>query len=124
MLHIHAAVAEQERRLIAQRTREALAAAKARGVRLGNPRPDRLRHAQQVGARMNQVEANEFARRVGPIIQGYRRQGMSLRAIVAELSRQRIPTAREGGRWHVTTVRNLLKRMPDALQSNAPVHLA
>jgi DNA invertase Pin-like site-specific DNA recombinase len=53
MLHIHAAVAEKERSLIARRTREALAAAKARGVQLGDP---------GIGERAR-VEANAWRRR-------------------------------------------------------------
>ncbi|WP_420492394.1 recombinase family protein [Allomesorhizobium alhagi] len=47
MLHIYAAVAEQERSMISQRTKDALAAVKARGVRIGNPQ---IARAQEVAA--------------------------------------------------------------------------
>jgi len=110
MLHIHAAVAQQERRLIAARTKEALAAARARGVRLGNPDPEALRVAQAKGAERNREQAVAFARRVAPIIREYQGRGLSLRAIVAEMNIRQVPTASGGGQWHVTTVRNALAR--------------
>jgi DNA invertase Pin-like site-specific DNA recombinase len=46
MLHIYAALAEQERRMISQRTKVALAQAKRRGVQLGNPE-----QARRIGSR-------------------------------------------------------------------------
>ena len=52
MLHVMAAVAEHEREMISQRTRVALAAAKARGTRLGNPRPDIARMRAVVAERV------------------------------------------------------------------------
>src|SRR3954463_1429590 len=61
MLHIHAAVAEKERERIAQRTREALAAAKARGQVLGNPEIGRARQEEA------DVNAEQFRFIVEPL---------------------------------------------------------
>lgn len=110
MLHIYAAVAEQERRLISTRTKEALAAARARGVPLGNPNPETLRAAQMKGAERNREQATAFAERVAPIIRDCQSRGLSLRATVAEMNTRQVPTATGNGQWHVTTVRGVLAR--------------
>jgi len=65
MLHLYAALAEKERSLIAQRTRDALKAAKARGVVLGNPKLADVR--DQAVARVK-ADADRFAKNVAPII--------------------------------------------------------
>jgi DNA invertase Pin-like site-specific DNA recombinase len=58
MIHIYAAVAEKERALISQRTSAALKAAKARGVRLGNPR---IKKARAIGTARVKAETDQFA---------------------------------------------------------------
>jgi DNA invertase Pin-like site-specific DNA recombinase len=58
MLHIYASLAEQERTLISERTTAALAAAKARGVKLGNPNLDLVR---DVGNAVQRADADRFA---------------------------------------------------------------
>ena len=111
VLHLYAALAEKERRLIGQRTKEALKTVKARmeaqGRKLGNP--TNLQAAQAKGAETNKAEADKFAQSVMPLIRTFQDQGLSLRSIVAELNNRRIPTAR-GGEWHVTSVRNVIER--------------
>jgi DNA invertase Pin-like site-specific DNA recombinase len=102
MLHIYAAFAEEERRVISERTKAALQAAKARGVRLGNPKIE-VAHAK------NSAEADAFAARVRPMIEGYRAEGLSLRAIAAKLTERGVATAR-GGRWEAAQVRGVLRR--------------
>lgn len=105
-MHILAAVAEHEREAISQRTKAALQAAKARGVKLGNPRAaDAVPFAQQA----IQASANRFADSVAPLIQKMRDEGMSYATIAAELDARNIQTAR-GGSWHPATVRNVLQR--------------
>ena len=108
MLHLYAALAEKERRLIAERTRLALAAKRAGGARLGNP--SNLDVAGSIGRRRQAVEAERFAANALPIVEEVRRSGMrGLGAIAAALNARGIATAR-GGAWHVSTVRNLLAR--------------
>ena len=73
MLHVYAALAEKERSLISARTKDALAAAKARGVRLGNR--TNLGEAQKLAALARKVEADRHAANVLPIVEEVRRQG-------------------------------------------------
>jgi DNA invertase Pin-like site-specific DNA recombinase len=103
MLHVYASMAEQERRMIATRTREALQAAKRRGVKLGRTGKAR--------AKENKAEANEQALSLVPIIRELRAAGTTtVRALAEELNRREVPTAR-GGEWHPTSVARLLARL-------------
>lgn len=107
MLHVYAALAEKERALIAQRTRDALAAAKARGTRLGNPR---IAEAREHARTRLRADADAFARNVLPIVREIQRAGTAtLSGIAAALNKRGVATAR-GGQWEATTVRNLLRR--------------
>ena len=108
MLHLYAALAEKERRLIADRTRAALAARKATGTLLGNrtnPGEALARGRQALSA-----EADAFAANVLPIINTLRSSGITdLRGLAAALNARGVRTAR-GGRWHVSNVRNVMGR--------------
>ena len=100
-----AGVAELERGLIRQRTREALAAAQRRGVRVGRP----SKTPPEVVARV--VEARE--------------RGDTLQSIADALTADAVPTTRGGARWHPSTVRSVLRsadyadRLESARQSHA-----
>ncbi|WP_226925755.1 recombinase family protein [Meridianimarinicoccus sp. MJW13] len=112
---IMALVAQQEREAISRRTKEALAAAKARGVRLGNPNgAAALRRAGKGGAHLRatvRANADTFAEGLAEVVNDIRAQGhTSLRAMARELNRRGIRT-RRGGHWHASTVRNLVKRI-------------
>ena len=108
MLHLYAALAEKERRLIAERTRAALAVKKAAGAVLGNR--TNLADAGALGRNALAAEADQFAINVLPIVAEIRALGArGYGSIAAALNRRGVPTAR-GARWHVSTVRNLLAR--------------
>ena len=100
MLHIYAALAEQERDFISLRTREALKAAKARGVVLGGARPEANKRHEAV---KKLADAN--AKRVMPIIVDSRKLGKSYKAIATLLNDLEVKTAK-GGKWFASTVRN------------------
>lgn len=109
MLHIYAAVAEEERRKIATRTADALQAAKARGVQLGNR--TNLATAQARGADANRTAAIEAAADLAPVVASIRASGITSHSgIAAALNARRIATAR-GGEWHATSVRRLVERL-------------
>ena len=94
LLHLYAALAEKERRLISQRTRDALAAKKAQGKQLGNPK--------LVAA------ATKRDKVLRPILQ--KLAGQSLRAIAAELDRRGIKSW-SGKPWNAVSVRNAMVRL-------------
>jgi DNA invertase Pin-like site-specific DNA recombinase len=108
MLHIYAALAEKERRLISVRTKAALAAAKARGKRLGNPM---LKGKPGVRlAEANRDAALERARQLRPLLTKLRARSLSLRQIAAELNARGVPTVR-GAPWSAVTVSHVLQRL-------------
>ena len=113
-VHILAAVAEYEARAISDRTRAALAAAKARGVRLGGNRGARLTtEARRAGAKAVAERANARALDLAPTVKELQAGGFcSLRAIAAQLNQRGVKTPRGVGVWQAGTVRQLLRRLP------------
>ena len=111
---IMALVAQAEREAISRRTKEALAVAKARGVKLGNPMgAASLRRAGKGGVALRaavSANADSFAQDLATVVADIRAAGtVSLRAIAAELALRGIRT-RRGGQWQVSNVHILLRR--------------
>ena len=110
-----AAVAELEAGLISERTKSALAAAKARGVRLGNPNGARALRGKQFGnadaVASIKAKAAQGAADLRGIVDDIKRSGItSVRSIADELQSRGIRAPR-GDRWHPTAVARLLKRL-------------
>ena len=111
-MHILAVVAEHEQIAISQRTRQALAAAKARGVRLGNPAfgADGGSSSRK-GVVVRQDQAAQRARELAPVVKEIRSAGVSTYAGIARaLNARGIPAAR-GGYWHASSARDLVLRI-------------
>src|SRR5579862_649271 len=110
VVHILAAVAEHEAEAISKRTKAALAAAKARGTRLGGRRVSAKRFAE-IGAaarKMRTEKAKEWAAELLPMIRSIQAGGpLSLRKIAAGLNERNITTPR-GGEWSAVQVQRLL----------------
>ena len=108
ILHLFAALAEKERAMIAARTRDALARAKARGVKLGNR--TNLTQARKKAVAAIESNADHFAGNVIPIIREVQRAGATtLREIAVALNARGVGTPRDG-RWHAMSVKNVLAR--------------
>jgi DNA invertase Pin-like site-specific DNA recombinase len=99
MLHLYAALAEKERRMISQRTKDALAAKKAQGVKLGG---------LNAGGIKIRDEAKERAQALQPILAQL--AGQSARAIAAKLNENKVPTP-NGGPWYAVTVIRAQRRL-------------
>lgn len=117
-IHILAAVAEHEARLISARTKAALQAAKARGVKLGTRYPERVkRHAQKGGAVSAVIRLAAARKRAGdvlPLIEVLKADepSISLRGLARELTRRAIPAPR-GGPWSNVQVSRVLCLIAD-----------
>jgi DNA invertase Pin-like site-specific DNA recombinase len=99
ILHIYAALAEKERSMISERTKEALAKAKQRGVVLGNP---------NVGKMVSGATAARDAD-LQPILKEMRDR--PFRDIAQELTNRRIKTPRGGDTWNQVTVMRVMRRL-------------
>lgn len=106
MIQMHAVMSEWERDQISERTKAALAAAKARGVVLGAAGPANLR--QNVEER--QTKADAFAARLSALVDGMKARGLSQRAMLAELNLAGVKTA-QGGAWRLNQLQRVLWRV-------------
>lgn len=103
MLHVYAAMAEEEGRRISERTHAALASAKARGVVLGRN--------GSVLAERHQREARSFAQGIEATLRLLvEEEGVSYRRAAERLNELKVPTAR-GGDWHSTSVYRAWQRI-------------
>lgn len=101
-LHLFAALAEKEGEIISQRTKAALAAAKARGKKLGS-------NGAKLAA-MNKTIAIERLEPIRPALIAMRDAGLSRRAMIAALNDQNISSP-AGGRWHLASLQRALQRI-------------
>jgi len=106
MANVMMTFSQLERRLIGERTKAALAARKAEGVKLGGARPG--------AGRRSAIPAEIRAR-----IRRERREGRSLGAIAAALNDEKVPTAQGGAKWHKSTVRLVADESPSKTRSTS-----
>ncbi len=106
MIQMYAVMSEWERDAISKRTKEALAAAKVRGVVLGRTGPQNVKKMNE----QRHADAQAHADNLRATLRGLQKQGLSQRAIADELNRLGIK-ARRGGVWQLRTVQRVLARV-------------
>lgn len=109
MIQMHAVMAEWERDQISQRTKDALAASKASGTKLGTAGPANLRR----NIEERREAANAFAAKLAGVVEGFQVRRLSQRQMVAELNAVGIKAPR-GGEWSLRQVQHLLARLDAA----------
>jgi DNA invertase Pin-like site-specific DNA recombinase len=121
-VHILAAFAEHEGRLISERTKAALAAAKARGVKLGGDRGGRFTaKARAAGSKARAKIAKQRAVDIAPTIEEIREAGAtSLHAIAAALNERGVPTASGRGKWGASQIRRMRLRLEPPSSTQPP----
>ncbi len=103
-LHIVAAMAEYEGKRISERTKEALHAAKRRGVQLG-----KVENLSK-GNKDRAEKSKQFAEDLKPTLEGYKAKGMTQRQMVEELNKIGVKTS-SGKEWKLMTLQRVLKRL-------------
>ena len=121
MVQIMASIAELESGMISDRTKGALQAAKARGVKLGGDRGGRVTEAcRQKGIDVKKARAEAFAERARERIEAIVAEGVSSRAeIVRRLNQEGYKTASGRGPWHITMVSRIMDRLEAKRQREA-----
>lgn len=109
-LHLEAVIAEDEARRISERTRDALAAAKAQGTELG-------KNGKRLAAQ-NKAAAVERIAPIAAKLVELKRSGLSVRQMVATLNEQQVPSP-AGGKWHVANLHRALGRIAAKLDADA-----
>ena len=101
-IHLFAALGEQEREFISNRTKAAMAAAKARGAKFGNPRIHEINQTRK-------RQAHQLSSRISPLIRTLRNEGMSYQRIAVTLNKmgERRP---KGNVYHPTQVKRIFDR--------------
>lgn len=110
MLGVMASLAQQERELISERTKAALAAKKAQGAKLGRPKGADMGKAVEAATAKRMTDAQAWAESHGPAIKRMSKNGMNSNQIAATLNESGIPT-RRGGKWTATSVKRILERV-------------
>lgn len=114
---IMALVAEKERDMISQRTRDGLAAARRRGTKLGNPRPAQ---ALKVAQAANLASADAYAQRLVPVVQEIRAAHVTALRQIAQCLNARGYKTPHGKAFKAQSVKNLLGRVAAASATPEP----